>query len=371
MSKLCRWGILGTAGIAQKNWAAIRNSGNGIVVGVASRSADRAGQFISQLQAQVPFDIVPTANDYEALLARKDVDAVYIPLPTGLRAEWVIKAANAGKHVMCEKPCAIDAAQLKKMIDACQKNNVQFMDGVMYMHSQRMQELRKVLDDGTSIGEIRRIAGQFSFLAPEDFLTSNIRMSSELEPQGSLGDLGWYLIRFALWTMNFQMPTQVSSRMLAQRGRADSPTAVPMEVSSELLFEGGVSAGFYCSFLNNHQQFVHVSGTKGNLQVADFVLPNYGNEVAFNVSQSDFNISGSQFDMENYSRRVAVREFSNNTPNSQESKLFRNFADIVLSGRLDAYWPEISLKTQIVLDACLESARNDARLVQISSAGLT
>ena len=199
---MVRWGILSTAEIARKNWRAIRNSGNGIVTAVASRAAERCGRFITECQTQAPFDIVPRAfDDYEALLASKDVDAVYIPLPTALRKEWVIRAAEAGKHVICEKPCATSVANLREMLAACRKNHVQFMDGVMFMHSRRLSAIRQVLDDGSSIGEIKRLALGFSFGAPPEFFTGNIRAHSNLEPDGCLGDLGWYCIRFVLWTM--------------------------------------------------------------------------------------------------------------------------------------------------------------------------
>ncbi len=72
------------------------------------------------------------------------MDAVYIPLPTGLRQEWVVRAAEAGKHVICEKPCAVSAADLSEMISACRKNRVQFMDGVMFMHNPRLGRVREI-----------------------------------------------------------------------------------------------------------------------------------------------------------------------------------------------------------------------------------
>ena len=144
-----RWGILSTAQIARKNWKAILNTGNGTVVAVASRDGKRAQQFIADCQADAPMDAVPRAlGSYEELLAASDVDAVYIPLPTGLRKEWVLRAAAAGKHIVCEKPCADSVADLIEMTDACRANHVQFMDGVMFMHSMRLQRMRAVLDDG-------------------------------------------------------------------------------------------------------------------------------------------------------------------------------------------------------------------------------
>jgi predicted dehydrogenase len=98
--KKCRWGILGTSTIGRKNWDSIRNTGNAVVTAVASRDRGRAQSYIEELQRDRPFEHVPAACKYEELLARDDVDAVYIPLPTGVRSDWVIKAAQAGKHVM-------------------------------------------------------------------------------------------------------------------------------------------------------------------------------------------------------------------------------------------------------------------------------
>ena len=182
----CNWGILSTANIARKNWHSIANSGNGRVVAVGSRNSAKAQAFIDACQASVPVaHAVDAVEGYDALLARDDIDAVYIPLPTALRMEWVIKAANAGKHVMVEKPCGVTASDVQKMMDACKANNVQFMDGVMFMHSQRMQKLRELLDDGESVGDIKRIVTHFTFRADEAWLAEDIRTSSDLEPLGA------------------------------------------------------------------------------------------------------------------------------------------------------------------------------------------
>jgi len=360
-----RWGLMGTATIARKNWHAILNSGNGTITAVASRTSSRADQFISECQAQYPYETTPQAcGKYDELLSRDDVDAIYIPLPTGLRKEWVLKAASAGKHVMCEKPCAVSAADLNEMTSACRENNVQFMDGVMYMHSARMEAFRKEINAG-SIGEMKRITSQFSFRAPDEFLTDNIRVSSTLEPQGALGDLGWYTIRFTLWAMNFAMPQWVSGRIISSLGRPDSPAPVPTEFSGEMQFDGGISAGFYNSFLTEHQQWVNISGSKGHMQISDFVLPNLGNTSGFDIENSHFNVENCLFTMERHHRRVGVREYSNNHPTAQETQLFRKFNDIVLSGKLDPHWPEISLKTQRVMDACQESASADCKRIEL------
>ncbi len=367
----CRWGILGTAGIARKNWQAIALSGNATVTAVASRSLDRSRQFISECQADRPLPSVPAAvGAYDELLARSDVDAVYIPLPTGLRKEWVIRAAEAGKHVMVEKPVGVTADDVRDMIAACERNRVQLMDGVMFMHSRRLDALRETLDDGESVGRIRRIVAQFSFGAPEGFVEDNIRADSRLEPNGCLGDLGWYPIRFALWVMKEELPTQVTARLLAEAGSPGSPDKVPFEMSGELLFPGGVSASIYCSFQTENQQWANVSGTRGLVHVPDFVLPFFGDEVAFEVTSSVFDIQGCDFDMQRRSRSVVVPEYSNSHPTAQEANLFRTFSTLATTGRPDPRWGEIALATQRVVDACMESAR-EGRPVTLDSSGET
>ncbi|HWL10575.1 MAG TPA: Gfo/Idh/MocA family oxidoreductase [Planctomicrobium sp.] len=364
MSKqICRWGILGTATIARKNWQAIRNSGNGVLVAVASRDVARAEAYVQERQQECPFSEPPHGTTYEELLARDDIDAVYVPLPTGLRREWIIKAAQAGKHILSEKPCARNAAELREMLQACRENNVQFMDGVMFMHSQRLPEIRRVLDDPSQIGTIRRMSSHFSFLAEEDFLKNDIRAKSGLEPHGSLGDLGWYSIRMALWTMNGQLPVEVTARTLTEQANPDGGPGVPLELTAELRFPNNVSAGFYCSFLCDQQQTFTISGTKGALVMNDFVLPFFGNEVGFDLVKNDFQISGCQFDMVHTERRVTLPENSNNHPTSQETNMVRNFANLVLRGEVAPAWGEIALKTQIVLDACSESARNGGQMI--------
>jgi predicted dehydrogenase len=355
--QVCRWGILGTAGIARKNWQAIALAGNATVTAVASRRLERSRQFVAECQAACPLPGAPAAvAGYDELLARADVDAVYVPLPTGLRKEWVEKAAEAGKHVLVEKPVGVTAADVRDMLAACDRNRVQLMDGVMFMHSRRLEALRRTLDDGDGVGRIRRIVAQFSFDAPEGFVQENIRADSRLEPHGCLGDLGWYTIRFALWVMKLELPTEVTARVLAEAGRKDRADKVPFELSAELLFRGGVSAGLYCSFQTANQQWANVSGTKGFVHVPDFVLPFFGDEVGFEVTQSVFQVQGCDFDMQRRTRRVAVPEYSNGHSTAQEAGMFRTFSSLVISRRRDPQWGEMALATQLVMDACVRSA---------------
>ncbi len=361
-----RWGILGTANIAKKNWKGIFHSGNGIVSAVASRDAARARQFVAECQAEVPFPSAPqTFADYEQLLASREVDAVYVPLPTALRKLWVLRAAEAGKHVVCEKPCAVSTADLAEMIAACRRHHVQFVDGVMFMHSRRLDKIREVLTDGQTIGQIRRITSAFTFNQEEPFFATNIRARSELEPHGCLGDVGWYCIRFTLWIMGWALPRQVTGRMLSEFKHPQSRKAVPTEFTGELFFEGGVSSGFYCSFITEIEQWAMVSGNRGSLRVPDFVLPFTGTEVAFETGNPVFKVQGCNFEMQPNLRRWAVAEHSHGESNAQETNLFRNFADQVFAGDLNPAWPQMALRTQQVMDACRQSSLKNGALVRI------
>lgn len=366
--KLVRWGILSTANIARKNWKAIRNSGNSTVAAVASRNLERARQFISECQGDAPMEATPRAcGSYGELLRSAEVDAVYIPLPTGLRKEWVLAAARQGKHIVCEKPCAVSLADLHEMLDVCRKHNVQFMDGVMFMHGRRLEQIRHLIDEQAELGDLKRITSAFSFLGGEEFFAGNIRVDSRLEPYGCLGDLGWYCIRLALWVMKEKLPRGVTGRILREAGRSDSPAPIPAEFSGELFFDGGVSSAFYCSFVTATEQWAFLSGSKGYLRLADFVLPFFGEETRFEVNSAVFEVNGCDFNMEPHRRTIAVPEYSNSHESAQETNLFRNFAAQVLSGKLQQGWPEMALKTQQVMNACLQSARSNHRLIDPAS----
>ena len=349
-----RWGILSTANIATKNWKAIRHSGNSIVTAVASRDVERSRRFIEQCQAETPFAAAPAAlGSYEALLASKQVDAVYIPLPTGLRKDWVLRAAAAGKHVLCEKPCGLNAADVREMIDACRKHRVQFMDGVMFMHNRRLERLRRILDDRQSVGQVKRIMSIFTFRVAEEFFRDNIRVHSGLEPTGCLGDLGWYCLRFALWTMNWQMPREVTGRILSQRGNQLSPAPAPTDFSGELIFDDDTSAGFFSSFLVEKRQWVDVSGTRGNFRLPDFVHPDSDHEPGFELNDREVRVKCCRCrGRHTQSRAVA-----------QDANMFRNFASQVRSGKLNPAWPMWALKTQQVMDACFASAHKGGRAI--------
>jgi predicted dehydrogenase len=364
--KSCRWGFLSTAAISRKNWKSIALSGTGTLTVVASRDVKKAQAFIDECSAEVPFPVAPVAiGSYEELLERKDVDAVYIALPTALRKSWVIRAAEAGKHVLCEKPIAINAADAAEMIAACKINKVQFMDGVMFNHSARLPALRADLNSGT-IGDIRRVTSHFTFHGGEAFERDNIRVQSQLEPHGCLGDLGWYNLRFSLWVMGYRMPESVSAHTHQTLQGSSSPAPVPGEMSGTLFFENGVSANFFCSFLVENQQLASISGSHGYITLNDFVLPFYGAEVAYTHASNVLEIDNCRWNMRQHATRKAVAEYASGEANSQEVNMIREMNHLALTRSLNDHWPDIALKTQRLLDACRESADGNGKLIAIN-----
>ncbi len=347
---------MSTAGIGKKNWKAIFHSGNCVVSAVASRDIEKSLKFIDECQREFSFAEKPVAfGSYEELIASSEVDAVYIPLPTALRKDFVIRAAQNRKHVICEKPCAASVAELKEMLAACEKNSVQFMDGVMFMHSPRLTKVREVLDDGKSVGRIRRISSAFSFYPTDkNFFTGNIRTDGALEPAGCLGDLGWYSIRFALWTLNWQLPHMVTGKIFSQSSAAGGRKPSPTEFSCELFFDGDISVSVYSSFLTGRQQWVHVSGEKGWLRLPDFVHPLDSYEPAFEVNEKFISTPAE------VKCPPGVDPLPQGHATAQDTRMFQNFAEQVFSGQLNDAWPMWAVKTQKVLDACLEAARLNA-----------
>jgi hypothetical protein len=165
-----------------------------------------------------------------------------------------------------------------------------------------------------------------------------------------------------------RLPRRVIGRQLGEvRPPGADPTgAVPAEFSAEMLYEDGISGSFYCSFTAGDQQWACVSGTRGHLQIADFVLPFAGQELTFDILQPNFEINGCDFRMDSRARRVTVAEASHGAESAQEVCLFRNFSAQIRSGKLNPAWPDLAWKTQVVLDACLASARDGGREIEIA-----
>lgn len=349
-----RWGFLSTAQIGRKYWRAMLASGHNVVTAVASRDLARAQHFIDENQRDAPMPAAPIAlGSYEALLARNDIDAVYLPVPTGLRAEWVIKAARAGKHVLSEKPAACSAAQLAEELAVCREHHVQFMDGVMFMHHPRLAHLGELIHAQRRLGEIRRIDSAFTFSGGDNFTAQNIRADASLEPHGCLGDLGWYCLRLSLWAMNWRRPVRARGIVHASHGGKSVRDGVPMEFSGEIEYADGASCGFFSSFRSPTQQWAHLSGTEGLLRLDDFVHATLDDTARYFFNGDE----------------VRSPVDPSLEPAAHDVMMVRRFARQVATGALNPDWPQWALETQLAVDACHASALQDGRPVELAARG--
>src|SRR5687768_12188164 len=189
MERKLRWGILSTGRIAGVFARGLKESKTGTLLAVGSRSKASADKFGTEFG----IDAAHRHASYEALLADKDVEAVYIAPPHTAHAEWAIKAAEAGKHMICEKPLTINAAETMAVIEACRRNKVFLMEAFMYRAHPMTVDLVKVIRDG-AIGEVRFIQAAFSFQSgwnPEG------RLLNPLLGGGGILDVGCYPVSFA------------------------------------------------------------------------------------------------------------------------------------------------------------------------------
>ena len=134
---------------------AIVESESGVIQGIASRGLKKSSAVAAE------FGVKNAYGSYEELLNDEEIDAVYIPLPNHLHREWVIRAAEAGKHVLCEKPIALTSSEAAEMVDACNKAGVHLAEAYMYRHHPRIAELKELIARG-EIGELRSIRGTFT-----------------------------------------------------------------------------------------------------------------------------------------------------------------------------------------------------------------
>jgi predicted dehydrogenase len=342
-SRAVRWGILGTAHIATKVGRAIQNARGSGLAAVASRDISRSRDWIArhtighpaadQSQAFLPAGSVASAHgSYLELLQNPQIDAVYIPLPPSLHCEWTCLAAEHSKHVLCEKPLAMNLGEARRMADACRAANCQLMDGVMWYHHERTAAMRRVLDLG-AIGALRHVTSAFSFNALVDKSEGDIRFQKDLGG-GVLGDVGWYCVTATLWAFG-ELPERVFATARYERG-------VDVSLSAILWFGGERTASFQCGFNATWRKWFEIAGTNGSLVCDDFVNP-------WDAAKARFWVHDKQGQGTQHVHPHCI----------QEVRMVEVLCDQIRSGRLDARWPEISLATQQVCDAIADSARNE------------
>ena len=248
-----KWGVLGTANIARGcTIPGMRLAENCELYAIAGRSLEKAEQFRAE------FGFERAYGSYDALLEDPAVEAVYIPLPNTLHCEWAIRAARAGKHVLCEKPLAPSAEKAAEMQAAARESGVLLMEAFAYLHSPLTAAIKSELDRG-AIGQVRYLENAF---VTSDYDLSNIRMRRETLG-GSLYDLGCYCVSQAIWLLG--EPEGV-------RAVADfSDQGVDRLTTGFLSYPDGVRAAFTCGMALPTEQDMRldrlqIHGTKGVLR---------------------------------------------------------------------------------------------------------
>jgi D-xylose 1-dehydrogenase (NADP+, D-xylono-1,5-lactone-forming) len=328
MKKIIRWGILSTANIGRKAMIpALQASPLAEVMAVASRDSVRARQFADEL------GIPKVYGNYQAILDDPEIDAVYIPLPNHLHKPWSVKAAQAGKHILCEKPLALNHQECEEMIAAAEANNVILMESFMYRFHPRIKAAANWVTSG-KLGKIKTIESAFTFpLRDKD----DIRYQPEMGG-GALMDVGCYCINL--------------SRMMAGReplrchARATwSETGVDEQLVGLLDFGEGLIAHFDCGINQSLRQRAIIAGEEQFMVLRDVFLPG-ARKTSLHIVQNDQS-QVHEFDgVDQY--RLIAEDFMRAIANGKAS-----------SPRVDA------VGNMRVIQALLESARQDGKSIPI------
>jgi predicted dehydrogenase len=254
-----RWGVLSTAAIgAKKVIPAMQQGEFSQVTAIASRNHEKA-----QATAQA-LGIPKAYGSYEDLLADPDVDAIYNPLPNHLHIPWSIKALEAGKHVLCEKPIALSAAEGQTLVDAGHNYpNLKLMEAFMYRHHPQWQTARKIVQSG-GIGELRTIHTFFSYFNTDP---GNVRNMADIGG-GGLMDIGCYAISLARFLFDAEPKRVFGITELDPDFKVD-------RIASAIMDFGSGTSTFTCATQLHSYQRVNIFGTTGRIEIEiPFNAPN-------------------------------------------------------------------------------------------------
>lgn len=246
-----RWGVLSTAKIGREKVIPAMQAGSFCnIIAIASRNLEQAEMAAKQLR------IPKVYGSYEALLKDPNIEAVYIPLPNHLHMEWALKALEAGKHVLCEKPIGISAAQAETLFEASlSKPSLKLMEAFMYHFHPQWQLVKKLVEEG-KIGDLKLVQTHFSYYNVEP---NNIRNSMEAHG-GALMDIGCYCISFARFLFD-----EEPQRVLGLMDR--DPVFKTDRITSGIMdFSNGQST-FTCSTQMMPYQRVQILGSEGRIEV--------------------------------------------------------------------------------------------------------
>jgi predicted dehydrogenase len=321
-----RWGILGVANINTRLLPSFPRCQHAELCAIASRDAGKA-------QTAATAAGIPRAHgSYESLLSDPDIDVVYIPLPNTLHTEWTRKAADHGKHILCEKPLTPTAPLAQELIEYCAARNVKLMDGFMWPHHPRTARIRQAIDSG-AIGQVLRVAGAFTFPLPLD--PSNIRLRPEMAG-GSLLDVGCYPVFGIRWAFG-EEPVKVYATARYDLG-------VDLETNGIVWLADGRVGTFDCGFTLPMRQWLEITGSEGVLRVPQMWVPRPGH-MTYTI------------DREGQAPEVVRVE-----DEDQIAHMIDHFSLAVQGAEVVRPDPSEAVKTLRVLDALAEAAREEREI---------
>jgi predicted dehydrogenase/aryl-alcohol dehydrogenase-like predicted oxidoreductase len=259
-----RFGIISTGAIASAFARALSSSGSGVLEAVGSRDATKAKEFAAKWGGARPY------GSYEELLGDKNVDAVYVATPHPQHVEWAIKAARAGKHVLCEKPLAVNQWQSQAIADACVVNNVKLMEAFMYRTHPQTKRLYELVQS-KAIGDLQMIVAPFAFRSG---FNAESRLFKNDAAGGGIMDVGCYTVSIANLLAGaaagkpFDVPTDVKGTALL------GPTGVDHVAAATLRYASGVIAQVSTGITLNQDNTLRLFGTAGSITVPNWFLAN-------------------------------------------------------------------------------------------------
>ncbi|MFZ1756710.1 MAG: Gfo/Idh/MocA family oxidoreductase [Caldilineaceae bacterium] len=254
MSNVVRWGLISTANINNALIGPIKAAGRSELVGIASRDQAKADAYAAEKG-------IPNAyGSYEAMLADPNIDAVYISLPNSLHCEWTVVAAEAGKHVLCEKPLVVSMEEFDRVEAAAVANGVTVFEAFMYLHHPQTIAAQTLIADGR-LGQVQLIQAWFNFyLSPER--ATNIRLRPDVTG-GCLWDVGVYPNSLAVTMAHPASPRQIfASQIIGETG-------VDVAIRGQFVFEGGAVGQVSSSFRTPFREGTYVVGDEAILHIPE------------------------------------------------------------------------------------------------------
>ena len=324
-----RWGVLGTANIGRAVNPAIHAAHNSTLVAVASRDAGKARAYAHQ------WSIPRCHASYLDLLTDAEIDAVYIPLPNGLHKEWTIRAAEHGKHILCEKPLALTANECREMHHAAVANGVTLMEAFMYRFHPRTERVIELVHGG-SLGTARAVRSAFTFrlMRPND-----VRFDATLGG-GALFDVGCYCVSAAR-TIAAAEPVEV------QAWATYTDRDVDEQLAGTMRFASGLVAHFDCALNQETRQFYDIGGTDASIQI----------EAAFNPGVRELSLVRRGVNHDEHREEFTAID--------QYRLMVEHFADCALHQRPVRYDALEAAANMTVIEALYHSARSGGRPVRM------